>query len=455
MLDLAARLADAAEGRQLTDLLHREIDSLPRGRERGSAWLMMLDGVVGTMDDVSRFIDLALEDCGDADDVRAQALDWKALIHVGMLVAGVPQALEWAEESLALGRKSGQGRDWCLVHSGRRPEGPLGTPHLKRHIWRGQPKEAEERLVGAIATSEAEGRFRPAMSMRIHLVDLLTRAGRIGEARGVLAILDDADLASKESPDEEIMHALIEAQAGDAAAARDWAALARHRAAEFGHVWIGLDSRRAVALAALVEGGLEEAEVELRACWEHAVAAGVLDPGIFPVAPDLAETLALLGRHDDARRVLSWLGERAEEQNHPWGRAMLARSTALLGLVEGTAEVAHVVATADQAATRLADLGLGHDAARTRADFDDLGADGWAGVARTELTKVGGRQKRTRDELTPAELTTSRLAAEGLSNKQIARRTNVSINTVEAHLTRAYAKLDVRSRSQLAARLPG
>jgi DNA-binding CsgD family transcriptional regulator len=440
---------------------------------------MMLDGVVGTMDDVSRFIDLALEDCGDADDVRAQALDWKALIHVGMLVAGVPQALEWAEESLALGRKSGQGRDWCLVHSGRRPEGPLGTPHLKRHIWRGQPKEAEERLVGAIATSEAEGRFRPAMSMRIHLVDLLTRAGRIGEARGVLAILDDADLASKESPDEEIMHALIEAQAGDAAAARDWAALARHRAAEFGHVWIGLDSRKAVALAALVEGGLEEAEVELRACWEHAVAAGVLDPGIFPVAPDLAETLALLGRHDDARRVLSWLGERAEEQNHPWGSAMLARSTALLGLVEGTAEVAHVVATADQAATRLADLGLGHDAARTRliigsalrrkrqwgsaramierarADFDDLGADGWAGVARTELTKVGGRQKRTRDELTPAELTISRLAAEGLSNKQIARRTNVSINTVEAHLTRAYAKLDVRSRSQLAARLPG
>ena len=46
-----------------------------------------------------------------------------------------------------------------------------------------------------------------------------------------------------------------------------------------------------------------------------------------------------------------------------------------------------------------------------------------------------------------------RLAADGLANKTIARKLNVSISTVEGHLTRAYATLEVRSRSQLAARL--
>ena len=47
-----------------------------------------------------------------------------------------------------------------------------------------------------------------------------------------------------------------------------------------------------------------------------------------------------------------------------------------------------------------------------------------------------------------------RSVLEGLSNKEIARRTNVSIHTVEVHLSRVYAKLGIRSRSQIAARLP-
>ena len=44
------------------------------------------------------------------------------------------------------------------------------------------------------------------------------------------------------------------------------------------------------------------------------------------------------------------------------------------------------------------------------------------------------------------------LAAEGASNKEIAAALHVTVNTVEGHLTRAFAKLGVRSRSQLAAR---
>jgi DNA-binding NarL/FixJ family response regulator len=45
------------------------------------------------------------------------------------------------------------------------------------------------------------------------------------------------------------------------------------------------------------------------------------------------------------------------------------------------------------------------------------------------------------------------LAAGGLANKQIASTLVVTVHTVEVHLAHAYAKLGVRSRSQLAARL--
>lgn len=478
VLNVARRLADAAEGQRLTDFLMSEIDGLPLGRDRGSGWLLLLDGVIGSIPRAGELIDAALSDCGDATDVRAQALDWKAHLHVGMLVDGVSEAMAWAEESRALGSTTGPGRDWCLVHSGRAPESSVGIAYHKRHIWRGEPARAERWLVDSIATAEAEGHFRPAMSMRLHLLDLLVRAGRVGEARVVLALLDDADLAGKESPDEEAAHALLEAQAGDAPATRDWADLAGRRAAEFGHVWIGLDARRACALAALREGGLEEAEHHLRAVWQHVDAAGVGDPGIFPVAPDLADTLVLLSRPDEARVVLGWLEQRALEQQHPWATATAARSRALLALSEGSVDVATAVAEAESAADRLATLGLAHDAARgrlvlgsalrrrrqwgaardlldrARDGFDALGADGWADAARAELTRVGGRPRRGTDELTPAELATSRFAADGLSNKAIARRTNVSVGTVEAHLSSSYAKLGVRSRSQLAARLP-
>jgi DNA-binding NarL/FixJ family response regulator len=45
------------------------------------------------------------------------------------------------------------------------------------------------------------------------------------------------------------------------------------------------------------------------------------------------------------------------------------------------------------------------------------------------------------------------LAVRGLSNKEIAQALFVTVHTVEVHLSHAYAKLGVRSRTQLAGRL--
>ena len=63
---------------------------------------------------------------------------------------------------------------------------------------------------------------------------------------------------------------------------------------------------------------------------------------------------------------------------------------------------------------------------------------------------TGPGATRTRlDELTPQELQIARAVGRGLNNIEAAAALFVSRKTVEAHLTRAYRKLGVRSRTEL------
>jgi len=82
-----------------------------------------------------------------------------------------------------------------------------------------------------------------------------------------------------------------------------------------------------------------------------------------------------------------------------------------------------------------------------------MGSPGWAEHARSELARVGGRRAPQTGELTPAERRVAELAADGLANKEIAQALFVTVRTVEVHLKHAYAKLGIRSRTQLARRL--
>jgi DNA-binding NarL/FixJ family response regulator len=90
---------------------------------------------------------------------------------------------------------------------------------------------------------------------------------------------------------------------------------------------------------------------------------------------------------------------------------------------------------------------------RAAAVFEQLGCVGWAEQARSELARVSGRRPAHDGGLSPSEQAVAELVASGLSNKEVAARLFVSVYTVEAHLSSVYAKLGIRSRTQLAARL--
>ena len=73
---------------------------------------------------------------------------------------------------------------------------------------------------------------------------------------------------------------------------------------------------------------------------------------------------------------------------------------------------------------------------------------------REELKATGARPRREwrtgLEALSPRELHVVRLAAEGRSNREIARQLFVTLKTIEGHLARAYTKLGIQHRRELA-----
>jgi DNA-binding NarL/FixJ family response regulator len=274
----------------------------------------------------------------------------------------------------------------------------------------------------------------------------------------------------------ERCRALVAAGRGLPDEAERWAGEAIARAEASGGGWDVLEALRARGIAALLARRHDVAVDSLRRVWAHTEREGVEEPGVFPVAPDLVDVLVELGEHDEARAVTERLRGLAEDQNHPWGLATAARCDGLVRLASGAYDE-KAAGDVVLAAARSADLGLRFDGPRSllalgnaqrrarrwaaargslqqaAAAFDAIGSPGWAEAARSELARLPGRRRAAPGELTPAEKRVVDLAADGLSNKEIALTLVVTVHTVEAHLSHAYAKLGIRSRTQLARRL--
>jgi DNA-binding CsgD family transcriptional regulator len=90
---------------------------------------------------------------------------------------------------------------------------------------------------------------------------------------------------------------------------------------------------------------------------------------------------------------------------------------------------------------------VAHDA------FARMGLAGFAERARRELQASGAKAKKSPtaagDGLTPQELQIAQLAGQGLTNQEIAGQLFISAHTVEYHLRKVFAKLNIRSRRAL------
>jgi DNA-binding CsgD family transcriptional regulator len=226
-------------------------------------------------------------------------------------------------------------------------------------------------------------------------------------------------------------------------------------------------------LVALWSGDASAGAPWLAEADQQAATLGWGEPSDRPWSADYVEALLELGRIDDALRVL----ERWEADATRLGRdRVLAQARRCRGLVAaargavdqaesllGQAVVQHeAVGDAFGRARALLALGIVRRRARQKraardaigaalGGFEQLGAATWVEKARSELGSIGGRARE--EGLTVAERRVATLVAEGRTNREVAAALFLGERTVASHLTHIYAKLGVRSRTELAGRL--
>jgi DNA-binding NarL/FixJ family response regulator len=190
--------------------------------------------------------------------------------------------------------------------------------------------------------------------------------------------------------------------------------------------------------------------------------------------PELIEAAVRIGAFEVAAETERRLTERCNASGTDWALGIAARSRALLVKDERAGDL-FVEAVERLAGSRVAvDLARAHllygewlrrqrrslDARNelriAHEMFTGFGMEAFAERARVELMAGGERVRKrtaeTLDELTPQETQVARLAARGNTNREIASQLFISPSTVEYHLHKAFRKLDVKSRTQLARR---
>lgn len=185
---------------------------------------------------------------------------------------------------------------------------------------------------------------------------------------------------------------------------------------------------------------------------------------------ELVESAVDAGRPDAATAALEQLTERTDRCGTDWALGIGARSRALLSSGPA-AEALHVEAVRRLGRTRLrtqlARAHLVHGewlrlqgrradarvALRTARDlFVHIGAEAFAARARRALLAGGDAVENLStgtDTLTAQEDRIAQLARNGLSNPEIGGKLLISPRTVEYHLRKVFAKLHVRSRTEL------
>jgi DNA-binding NarL/FixJ family response regulator len=226
---------------------------------------------------------------------------------------------------------------------------------------------------------------------------------------------------------------------------------------------------RCVGLARLAAGDVTAADEHLSRAVEIFDGVDFREPAVWRIDGDAIEAAVACGALERAERLVSRLEEQATRTGIPWNRAVSARGRGLLHAANG--ELEEAAAALERALAEHTACPMPYERARTllvqgqvlrrlkrkreartaldeaAAVFEGLGAEAWVARAAAERQRVASR--RAPEGLTPSELRVARLAADGLTNPEIAAQVFVSRKTVEATLARIYRKLAISSRGQL------
>jgi DNA-binding CsgD family transcriptional regulator len=225
------------------------------------------------------------------------------------------------------------------------------------------------------------------------------------------------------------------------------------------------------------QGRLQEALDDFLECGQRCEPLGRELLSAVPWRADAAVVCAALGDTTEARRRAGEQLELARAFGRPRTLGISLRARGLVeGGQSGLALLGEAVKTLERSraplelARALSDYGAALRRAgrrvQARRELEralDLahhcGGRRIAARARDELIAAGAKPRRDaitgRDALTAAELRVARLAAEGLTNREIAQALFITTKTAKGHLSHVYRKLDITRRGQLAGALTG
>jgi DNA-binding NarL/FixJ family response regulator len=321
------------------------------------------------------------------------------------------------------------------------------------------------------AEERGEDGFLPLLLSRLSYCEWL--AGDWQRARELAVQGYEAARRTEQPPQQAIVlaaRAVVEAHLGNAEDARGAAgeclALAEQTSA------VGRTAAHgALGVLELSLGNAEEACRHLERMLGRFLPGGVGEPGELRFGPSAVEALISLGRLGEASDGIAHLQQLPQAgYNHSLGAALercrgmlaLARGDTTTGLTlleEALRRQDRIPIPFERARTLLA-LGSAQRRAKQRRaarqsleealhSFYRLGARLWQDKTRGELARIGGRAPSP-DRLTSAEQRVAALVAAGRTNTEVAAELFLSVHTVEKALTRIYAKLGIRSRTELA-----
>jgi DNA-binding CsgD family transcriptional regulator len=336
--------------------------------------------------------------------------------------------------------------------------------------WVDELELAERWLDDAVAAAEQRGTVIPGAIAALQRATVRHHRGRL---RAAVADGEEAleiyRYGWTSSPWSTPMLTMSHVAMGKLEAARQTIAIGRNAGSDPPDYATLLEGEARLHLA---EGNPSAALVSAQAVGDHVEGRfGTVQPRLWSWRRLAALAAQQVGEHDRARELIDFdlTALRAIGPARQLGESLTAAGVVAGGqegldlLFEAAAVLESSPARLQRAETLLRLGGALRRAGRRTAAQEplyralelsaEIGAAPFEEQARDELVRLGLRPRRAarsgRGSLTPSERRVAELAADGLTNPQIARRLHVTANTVQTHLGHVYGKLNLSGRAEL------